>query len=66
MNKILGVFLLPFLFLKVAFNGLMLPVAKNCIKKNAPLKRNRFIKISDDFIRDDFDKSCKLHKCTFT
>ena len=36
LNRIIGIMLLPFLFLKVTFNGLMLPVAKNCIKKNAP------------------------------
>jgi hypothetical protein len=27
LNRIMGVILLPFLFLKVTFNGLMLPVA---------------------------------------
>jgi hypothetical protein len=31
-NKILGVILLPYLFLKVSLKSLMIPTAKNCIK----------------------------------
>jgi hypothetical protein len=36
-NKILGVILLPFVTAKVAIRFLMLPFAKNCIKKDAPV-----------------------------
>ena len=32
LNKILGIILLPYLFLKVSFNSIMIPEAKNCIK----------------------------------
>jgi len=44
----------------------MLPFAKNCIKKDNPVIKNRLIRVSENLNRDDFDKSCKLHKCTFT
>lgn len=45
---------LPFVTAKVALRFLMLPFAKNCIKKNAPTVRNRLIRISDNINRDDF------------
>jgi hypothetical protein len=31
-NKILGIILLPYLFLKVSLKSLMIPSANNCIK----------------------------------
>ena len=65
-NKLLGFLLLPFITAKVSLRFLMLPYAKNCIKKDAPVIRNRLIKVSENFNRDDFAQSCKLNQCTFT
>ena len=45
---------MPFVTLKVALRFLWLPFAKNCIKKNAPIERNRLIRVSEDINRDDF------------
>jgi hypothetical protein len=42
----------------------MLPYEKNCIKRDAPLIRNRLSRFSNDISFNGFKNSCKFFKCT--
>jgi hypothetical protein len=65
-NQLLGKILLPFITLKVILRFIMLPFANNCIKRPPPEVRNKWLAISENFDRDEFQKRCKESKCTFT
>ena len=57
--------LIPIGIIKVAWQLLTLPFEKNCIKRST-MKKEKVIRISDEFDLPSFKKACKSHKCSAT